>query len=96
MKKVLIKSIIHYNEKAKKHPELQVRAEKYIVQYVPYLDKKGKKQIWIHGSCDDYGVPAESVKTEIIEALDGGGCYLNAAMRVGRKKVVAIGTNGLG
>ena len=92
MKTVLQKSITRYNLKNQTNHDFQIIGQ-YGVQYMPYFDKKGRKQIRINGFCageEVYQKPAN----ELVMVLDGGSCYFGTVIRAGSRKAVSIGTNG--
>jgi len=64
---------------------------KYKVQFVPYLNEKGEKEIWINGFCSNYHT---DWKTEIVHAFDGGNCYFTVRLNLTNNKCIAVGTNG--
>jgi hypothetical protein len=64
---------------------------KYKVQFVPYLNEKGEKEIWINGFCSDYDI---NWKTEIVHVFDGGNCYFTVRLNLTNNKCIAVGTNG--
>jgi hypothetical protein len=64
---------------------------KYKVQFVPYLNEKGEKEIWINGFCSDYDI---DWKTEIVHVFDGGNCYFTVRLNLTDNKCIAVGTNG--
>lgn len=64
---------------------------KYKVQFVPYLNEKGEKEIWINGFCSDYRA---DWKTEVVHAFDGGNCYFTVRLNIANNKCIAVGTNG--
>ena len=92
MKSVLQKSITRHNLKNQGNNNFQISGH-YGVQYLPYIDKEGKKQIWINGFCVNDEL-YQKPKTEIIEAFDGGSCFFNALIRSGTKKSVPISIHG--
>jgi len=63
----------------------------YKIQYVPYLNEKGEKEIWINGFCDDFD---SDWKRDIIYVFDGGNCYFSIKLNVLTGECLAIGTNG--
>ena len=92
MKAVLQKSIRRYNLTNRANPELQITGQ-YGVQYQAYIDKRGRKQIWINGFCagnEMYQKP----ETEVVAAFDGGSCFFNTTIRCGSSKVFSIGIHG--
>ena len=63
----------------------------YKIQYVPYLNEKGEKEIWINGFCDNFD---SEWKRNIIYVFDGGNCFFNVKINVSTKECLSIGTNG--
>ena len=92
MKIVLQKSITRYNRKARGNPDFLIKGL-YGVQYLPYIDKKGQKQIWINGFCGDDAKP-QNPAIEVIFAFDGGSSFFNATIRAGSSKPVSVGIHG--
>ena len=93
MKVVLQISITRYNLKIKGYSYFQITGQ-YGVQYLPYIDKKGRKQIWVNGFCagdEMYQKP----ETVIAMVFDGGSCFFNTLIRAGSRKTVFIGIHGL-
>ena len=64
---------------------------KYKVQFVPYLNEKGEKEIWINGFCSDYNT---DWKTEIVHVFDGGNCYFTVRLNISNNNCIEVGTNG--
>ena len=92
MKTLLQKSITRYNRKARGNPDFLIKGL-YGVQYLPYIDKKGQKQIWINGFCGDDAKP-QNPAIEVIFAFDGGPNFFNATIRAGSSKLVSVGIHG--
>jgi hypothetical protein len=102
-KKLLTKCITDYNDQIregfKKRGEKKRYARmyrimslsKYKVQFVPYLNEKGEKEIWINGFCSDHHT---DWKTEIVHAFDGGNCYFTVRLNISTNKCIGVGTNG--
>ena len=65
--------------------------QNYKIQYVPYLNEKGEKEIWINGFCDDFD---SDWKKEIISVFDGGNCYFTIRLNLSTGECLEIGTNG--
>ena len=63
----------------------------YKIQYVPYTNEKGAKEIWINGFCSDFDL---EWKSEIRYVLDGGNCYFTIQLNVDTGKCLTIGING--
>ena len=92
MNKALINSIKQYNLKNQSNPDFQI-VQDYSVQYAPFIDKKGRKRIWINGFCNDAD---QRSGTEIATAFDGGNCFFNTTIRVGSTKPTIISIHGFG
>ena len=102
-KHLLTKCIADYNDEikqgSKKRGEKKGYARmyqiksltKYKVQFVPYLNEKGEKEIWINGFCSDHHI---DWRTEIVHAFDGGNCYFTVRLNLSNNKCLAVGTNG--
>jgi hypothetical protein len=54
-------------------------------QYVPVINEKGEKEVWINFFCDDWG--NENWKKEIMIVHDGGNCYFNLKVNLSTKKI---------
>jgi len=54
-------------------------------QYVPVINDKGQKEIWINFFCDDWG--SENWKSDIMIVDDGGNCYYSLKVRLGFKDI---------
>ena len=63
----------------------------YKIQYVPYLNEKGEKEIWINGFCNNFNM---DWKKEIIYVFDGGNCYFTIRLNLSTGECIEIGTNG--
>ncbi|RDC65310.1 hypothetical protein [Adhaeribacter pallidiroseus] len=102
-KKISLKTIEDYNTKVnegfKKRGEsrryakmYQIRDLKnYKIQYVPYLNEKREKEIWINGFCDSFN---KDWRKEIIHVFDGGNCYFTIRLNLLTGECIAVGTNG--
>lgn len=63
----------------------------YKIQYVPYLNKKGEKEIWINGFCNDFD---EDWRRKIIHVFDDGNCYSTIRLNLTTGERLGTGTNG--
>ncbi|MBA9079913.1 hypothetical protein [Rufibacter quisquiliarum] len=63
----------------------------YKIQYVPYLNGKGEKEIWINGFCNDFD---KDWRRELIHVFDGGNCYFTIRLNLTTGERLGIGTNG--
>ncbi|HWY34363.1 MAG TPA: hypothetical protein VNX68_06930 [Nitrosopumilaceae archaeon] len=68
--------------------------EEYKFQFVPIVNVKGEKIVWINAFCGTFG--ANNWKKDIVLVMDGGNCYFQAKINLTTKSVFEIGTNGLG
>ena len=92
MKTVLQKSLTRYNLKNRSNSNIQIKGL-YGVQCLPYIDKEGRKQIWINGFCGD-DTMRQNPATEIIMVFDGGSCFFNSTIRMGSSKRASISIHG--
>ena len=86
-------------EHNKKYPEYQqtetgyeLELDGYKRQYVPVINEKGEKEVWINFFCDGFG--ADNWKTEIVQVEDGGNCYYNIKINLETKEHYELGING--
>ena len=92
MKTVLQKSLTRYNLKNRCNSNFQIKGL-YGVQCLPYIDKKGRRQIWINGFCGNDAMH-QNPAIEIIMAFDGGPCFFNSTIRMGSSKLASIDIHG--
>lgn len=64
--------------------------DQYKIQYVPYLNERDEKEIWINGFCSD----SIDWKKETVTVLDGGNCYFKIRINLSTQRCLQIGTNG--
>ena len=86
-------------EHNKKYPEYQqtetgyeLKLDGYKRQYVPVINQKGEKEVWINFFCDGFG--SGNWKTEIVQVEDGGNCYYNIKINLETKEHYELGING--
>ena len=70
--------------------EIKLKGKKR--QYVPVINEKGEKEIWVNFFCSDWG--SDSWKSEIMEVSDGGNCYFNLKVNLTKKTYSELGING--
>ena len=104
LEKLLKKSIDSYNSKLNESAKNYGRSEQfielyqigklknYMVQYVPYLNDEGQKEVWINGFCNQ---PKPDWKTQIIYFLDGGNCIFNIRINLKTEKCLSIEINNI-
>ncbi len=90
MKHTLQLAVNKYNQKA--GSSFKIDLKNYGVQYSVYFDSKGRKAIWINGFCDSM---RSDPAVKIIEAFDGGSCFFNTNIYLGRKKLSMIAIHGV-
>ena len=90
-------SLIEHN---KNYPDNQRTTSAYELkldgfkrQYVPIINDKGQKEVWINFFCDDTGAE-EYWKTEIMIVDDGGNCYYNLKINLDTKEYYELRING--
>ena len=101
--KLMTKAIEDYNlrvkEGFKKRGEKKKHAkryqimdlEEYKIQYVPYLNANGQKEVWINGFCNDF---ESDWKNQILSVFDGGNCFFTIRLNLETGECLEIGTNG--
>lgn len=68
-----------------------MRLENYKIQYVPFLNEKGEKEVWINGFCSSFD---SDWRKDIIHVFDGGNCYFTIRLNLSTGKCISAGTNG--
>lgn len=68
----IIKKAIKENNEIQKS---EVKFNGYKRQYVPIINNKGQKEVFVNFFCNDFG--ANNWKTELVQVEDGGNCYYN-------------------
>ena len=73
--------------------DLVIDPTKYKRQYIPTINAKGEKEVWINFFCnyDD-----RDWKKEIILVMDGGNCYFQLKINLTTKKYFDFYVNGNG
>ncbi len=70
--------------------ELKLKGKKR--QYVPVINEKGEKEIWINFFCNDW--ESDSWKTDLMIVQDGGNCYFNLKVNLTNKTYSELMING--
>ena len=65
--------------------------QNYKIQYVPYLNDNGEKEIWINGFCKDFD---SGWGKKIISVFEGGNCFFTIRLNLSTGECLEIGTNG--
>ncbi len=87
-----------YDEINKEHPEYNLKLEHFVIelddykrQYVPVINDKGEKEVWVNCFCDTWD---SDWKNEIMEVEDGGNCYFNLIINLTKEKHYDLMVNG--
>jgi len=88
-----------FEEISNKHPNENFRLNDFVIelnrykrQYIPVINDKGEKEIWINCFCDTWNT---DWKKEIIEVMDGGNCYFQMRINLTEKKYFDFMVNGV-
>jgi hypothetical protein len=75
------RQLVIYDSLVAANPQSNLRLINFIIdikeykrQYVPVINSKGDKEVWINSFCDDWG---KDWRSEILIVEDGGNCYFN-------------------
>ncbi len=103
---VLIKFLAEYNPKqefefndiSSKNPEYNLDIKNFIIdierynrQYIPVINDKGEKEVWINCFCNSWG---KNWRKEKIIVKDGGNCYFNLKINLHTKNYYDFMVNG--
>jgi len=106
IEKILADCIAKYNPKQKlrfdeisaKYPseefelgEFIIELNRYKRQYVPVINEKGEKVVWVNCFC---GVWDKSDKYQILIIFDGGNCYFNVKINLATEMYYDFMVNG--
>jgi hypothetical protein len=89
----LIEHNKNYPENQRTTPAYELKIDGFKRQYVPIINDKGQKEVWINFFCDDTGAE-EYWKTEIMIVDDGGNCYYNLKINLDTKEYYELRING--
>ncbi len=87
---LLHKAINDYN-KDKKHYAKIMPLSKYKIQFVPVINNKGEKEVWVNCFCD---ADSSRWRKELIIVEDGGNCYFQVKINLKTMKWYSMGING--
>jgi len=83
----------------KQHPEYNFDINQFIIdikrykrQYIPIVNNKGQKEVWINCFCDTFGM---NWKKEQIDVMDGGNCFFNLKVNIDKKEYFDFMVNGV-
>ncbi len=100
IEKILEKAIKENNEKQRGNPQMQIQLEDKKRQYIPYINEKGEKLVWINFFCYDptdnkTGTLADSVwRTDPVTVHDGGNCYFSILINLTTRSYSNLDING--
>jgi len=92
------KAIAKYNQEKPnnyqlKKTDFELKTEGFKRQYLPVLNQKGEKEVWINFFCHDFD--DDIWKTSILNVADGGNCYYNLKINLATKEVYHLRINGI-
>jgi len=71
----------------------------YFRQYVPLINERGEKEIWIYCFCDVSGMNGEmdglNWRTDLVQVNDGGNCHFHLVVNLTQKTFAHLMVNGL-
>jgi len=70
----------------------ELKLEGFKRQYVPVINEKGEREIWVNFFCDDWG--SKNWKSGLIRVKDGGNCYFNLKVNLETKTYSELSING--
>lgn len=79
----------HPGEKLDKN-DFIIDLTRYKRQYVPVINEKGEKEVWVNCFCDN----PHNWKNEIEQVLDGGNCFFNVKINLTKKNYYDLMVNG--
>ena len=91
-KEYLIKQNLENPKYKRKKTGFELKLNGYKRQYVPVINEKGEKEIWINFFCSDFG--SENWRTDIFTVFDGGNCFWNIKVNLTKKEYYELGING--
>lgn len=72
--------------------ESQIMLSEYRRQYIPYINQKGEKFVWVNCFCADR---LEYWKKTVVQVMDGGSCFFNVTINLTEKIFDKIRINGV-
>jgi hypothetical protein len=84
---LLIEAIQKYNSDSK-HSSKIMPLNKYKLQFVPRINNKGEKEVWVNSFCETGG---HDWKKELIIVEDGGNCYFELDINLTTKQYYGLG-----
>lgn len=99
---ILSQSIQSYNEanSTAKANYVYIKLEDYKRQYVPYIDKKGHRRVWVNCFADQalhfFYDSTYDWKASLVSALDGGDWFFNSLIDLTTKQRLSFEMNSPG
>ena len=90
LEKIFQKSIEDYNRLNPDGP-YHLESKNYKRQYVPMINSKGEKEVWVNCFCVTRG---DEWKTEIVYVEDGGDCFFNLQINLSKESYSEFRVNG--
>lgn len=88
----LIKHNQEYPKNKWKETGFEIKLKGKKRQYVPVINEKGEKEVWINFFCEDW--ESDNWKKDLMHVLDGGNCYFNLKVNLTNKTYSELGING--
>lgn len=95
-KKVVIEQNKYPNSVPLTKTGYELKLEGYKRQYVPIINKKGQKEVWINFFCNDMEDGAfgdEKWRTALVLVEDGGNCFYHIKINLNTKKYYELEVN---
>lgn len=87
---LLKKAVDEYNARQKSKDQIINLAE-YKRQFVPFVNEKGEKEIWVNCFCSEN---FDDWRTRVVAVEDGGKCFFNLRVNLTAKKYGNLNVNG--
>ncbi len=95
LKELITKAAHNYNKSCTHCPlDLKIKnTSRYYKQFVPALNTKGEKEVWVNCLWDVYDI--KKWQNHIIFVFDGGAYYFKVKINLTTKKILRFGVTGL-
>lgn len=90
IKSSIEKAVGKYNKKQSKNFKINLTGYKF--QFVPVVNDKGAKEVWVNGFCDNFG--SDDWRKHVMIVEDGGKCFFNLKVSLPAGKFYAFQVNG--
>ena len=84
----LLKEAIQKYNADSLHKSKIMGLDKYKLQFVPRINNKGEKEVWVNSFCETGG---HNWKKELILVEDGGNCYFDLDINLTTKQYYGLG-----